>query len=131
MRVFDSCCGYFPASGTFNVPAFADRDTTASANMTSVTPGSVGITQAANSVALRDHTDATTATAYSLTQQLVTTAANLVFALVLVIFVFGWTGGRALVHDSYAGAKEKVHKKKGADATSDDGDAESPGPAEV
>jgi uncharacterized membrane protein YbhN (UPF0104 family) len=101
-----------------------------SANMTSVTPGSVGITQAANAVALRDYTDATTATAYSLTQQLVTTAANLVFALVLVIVVFGWAGGRALVHDSYAGAKEKVHKKKGSDATSGEGDAESSG-AEV
>jgi len=53
-----------------------------------------------------------------------------VFALVLVIAVFGWTGGRALVHDSYAGAKEKIHKKKGGDATPGDGDAESSG-AEV
>jgi uncharacterized membrane protein YbhN (UPF0104 family) len=82
------------------------------ANMTSVTPGAVGVTQAANVAALRDFTDSSTATAYSLTQQLVTSATNVVYALVLVVLVFGWTGGKALVEDSYAGAKKKVHKKK-------------------
>jgi uncharacterized membrane protein YbhN (UPF0104 family) len=96
-----------------------------SANVTSVTPGAVGVTQAANAVALRDYADAETATAYSLSQQLITSATNVVFALILVIAVFGWTGGRALIHDSYAGAKEKVHKKKGAAAASGEGDAES------
>ena len=100
------------------------------ANVTSVTPGSVGVTQAANAVALRDYADSETATAYSLSQQLVTSATNIVFAVVLVIAVFGWTGGRALVHDSYAGAKEKVHKRKDADATSDDG-GDGTSPAEV
>jgi uncharacterized membrane protein YbhN (UPF0104 family) len=94
------------------------------ANMTSVTPGSVGITQAANAAALRDYTDASTATAYSLSQQLITTIANIGFALILVIAVFGWTGGRALVHDSYEGAKDKVHKKK--DKGSDGDPPESP-----
>jgi len=87
------------------------------ANVTSVTPGSVGITQAANAAALHEYADATTATAYSLSQQLVTSAANVVFAIVMVLTVFGWTGGRTLVHDSYEGAKDKVHKKdKDADA---------------
>lgn len=81
------------------------------ANVTSVTPGAVGVTQAANSVALRDFTDASTATAYSLSQQLVTSATNVVYALLLVVLVFGWAGGKALVGDSYAGAKKKVHKK--------------------
>jgi uncharacterized membrane protein YbhN (UPF0104 family) len=83
------------------------------ANMTSVTPGAVGVTQAANSVALRDFTDSSTATAYSLTQQLVTSATNVVYALVLVVLVFGWTGGKLLVQDSYADAKRKV-KRRGA-----------------
>ena len=82
------------------------------ANVTSVTPGAVGVTQAANSVALHDYTDASTATAYSLSQQLVTSATNVVYALVLVLLIFGWTGGKALVSTSYSGAKEKVHKKK-------------------
>lgn len=82
------------------------------ANMTSVTPGAVGITQAANVVALQDYTDADTATAYSLTQQLVTTGVNLVFALALVILVFGWAGGKLLVSDSYADAKVKAAEMK-------------------
>ena len=87
------------------------------ANMTSVTPGAVGVTQAANVAALRDYADATTATAYSLSQQLVTSATNVIYALVLVILVFGWTGGKALVGSSYTGAKEKVHKPKDDAAT--------------
>ena len=82
------------------------------ANVTSVTPGAVGVTQAANSVALRDYTDGATATAYSLSQQLVTSATNVLYALVLVLLIFGWTGGKALVATSYGGAKEKVHRPK-------------------
>ena len=97
------------------------------ANVTSVTPGAVGITQAANAVALSDYTDATTATAYSLAQQLWTTAINQVYALVLVIIVFGWTGGKLLVKESYVDAKAKAaearsRKKDGADDESGDGD---------
>ena len=75
-------------------------------------PGAVGVTQAANSVALRDYTDGATATAYSLSQQLVTSATNVLYALVLVLLIFGWTGGKALVATSYSGAKEKVHRPK-------------------
>jgi uncharacterized membrane protein YbhN (UPF0104 family) len=82
------------------------------ANVTSVTPGAVGVTQAANAAALRDYTDGATATAYSLSQQLVTSATNVIYALVLVLLIFGWTGGKALVASSYSGAKEKVHKPK-------------------
>jgi uncharacterized membrane protein YbhN (UPF0104 family) len=96
------------------------------ANVTSVTPGGVGVTQAANSVALRDFTDGSTATAYSLSQQLVTSATNIVFALILVLVVFGWTGGKALVESSYSGAKKKVHAKKadsGEAARADGGSA--------
>ena len=82
------------------------------ANVTSVTPGAVGVTQAANAAALRDYADGATATAYSLSQQLVTSATNVGYALVLVLLIFGWTGGKALVSTSYSGAKEKVHKPK-------------------
>jgi hypothetical protein len=84
----------------------------AAANMTSVTPGAVGITQAANVVALQDYTDADTATSYSLTQQLVTTIVNQIYAFVLVILIFGWTGGRLLVTDSYSDAKVKAAEMK-------------------
>jgi uncharacterized membrane protein YbhN (UPF0104 family) len=44
------------------------------ANVTSVTPGGVGVTQAFNVASLSGVTSATNATAYSVAQQLVTTA---------------------------------------------------------
>jgi uncharacterized membrane protein YbhN (UPF0104 family) len=77
------------------------------ANVTAVTPGSVGVTQAANVAALKDYTDAETATAYSISQQLVTTAWNNIFAIILMTIFFGWAGGKELVGTSYTGAKEK------------------------
>jgi hypothetical protein len=49
-----------------------------------------------------------TATAYSVAQQLVTTAFNICFALVLVVHAFGWTGGKALVRSSYDDAKVRA-----------------------
>ena len=97
------------------------------ANMASVTPGAVGVTQAANVVALKDYTSADTATAYSLSQQLVTTAVNMGYALVLVVLIFGWTGGKLLVSTSYTDAKVKAKEMKdsrgkGQDPMAGDGD---------
>jgi uncharacterized membrane protein YbhN (UPF0104 family) len=89
-------------------------------NTMSATPGGVGVTQALNSVALSGSTDAATATAYSISQQLVTSAWNIVFAVVMVSWVFGWRGGKDLVESSYVDAKVKSremrerHKKKTA-----------------
>jgi Lysylphosphatidylglycerol synthase TM region len=84
------------------------------ANVVSVTPGSVGITQATNALALDACCDVAKSTAvdYSTAQQLVTTAWNVVFALALVVWVFGWTGGKLLVTQSYADAKVKVAEQK-------------------
>lgn len=82
------------------------------ANVTSVTPGSVGVTQAANVIALKNYAPADTVTASSLSQQLVTSATNVVYALVLVLLIFGWTGGKSLVEQSYHGAKEQAAEKK-------------------
>jgi uncharacterized membrane protein YbhN (UPF0104 family) len=84
------------------------------ANVTAVTPGSVGVTQAFNVASLNDVTDATTATAYSVGQQLFTTAWNIAFGIVMMTWAFGWTGGRQLVEDSYAGAKEKATEQSAA-----------------
>ena len=67
------------------------------ANVTSVTPGGAGVNQAFNVASLSGVTDATTATAYSVAQQLVTTAWNIIFAMIVLVFAFGWTGGKALV----------------------------------
>jgi uncharacterized membrane protein YbhN (UPF0104 family) len=86
------------------------------ANVTSVTPGGAGVNQAFNVASLNGVTDATTATAYSVAQQLVTTAWNILFAIVLVVWVFGWTGGKDLVGSSYADAKVKAAEQKAAHA---------------
>lgn len=77
------------------------------ANILSFTPGGIGVNQAFNSFALESYTDSTTATAYSLGQQLITTAFNVGFAILLICIVFGWQGGSKLVKDSYVDAKVK------------------------
>ena len=82
------------------------------ANMVSVTPGGVGVNQAANVASLGEVTDAATATAYSLGQQLAITAWNIAFAVVLVVWAFGWSGGKLLVEQSYVDAKVKVDEQK-------------------
>ncbi|MBS1679315.1 MAG: UPF0104 family protein [Actinobacteria bacterium] len=81
-------------------------------NTMSATPGGVGVTQAMNSLALGGSTGTATATAYSISQQLVTTAWNVVFAVVLVSWVFGWSGGKQLVESSYVDAKAKSREMK-------------------
>ena len=49
---------------------------------------------------------------YSTAQQLITTAWNVLFALILVVLVFGWTGGKELVGTSYGQAKDKAAEMK-------------------
>ena len=84
------------------------------ANVASFTPGSVGVTQATNALALEIccHVPKNTTIAYSTAQQLITTAWNIAFATLAVVFVFGWAGGKQLVTESYAGAKDQVAERK-------------------
>jgi hypothetical protein len=82
------------------------------ANILSFTPGGIGVNQAFNTYALDAYTDSTTATAYSLGQQLITTAFNVGFAIILICVVFGWSGGSKLVKDSYSDAKVKASEMK-------------------
>jgi hypothetical protein len=84
------------------------------ANVVSVTPGAVGITQATNALALNTCCDVPKGTAvdYSTAQQLITTAWNVFFAVVLVVWVFGWSGGKTLIGESYSDAKVKVAEQK-------------------
>jgi uncharacterized membrane protein YbhN (UPF0104 family) len=88
------------------------------ANVVSFTPGAVGITQATNALALDTCCDVAnqTAVAYSSAQQLIVTAWNVVFAFVLVLLVFGWTGGKVLVGGAYGDAKVKVAEQKASRA---------------
>lgn len=102
------------------------------ANLLSLTPGGLGVNQAFNSFALESYTSTTTATAYSLGQQLITTAFNVGFAVVLVCVVFGWSGGSKLVKDSYTDAKGKAaemkaNRGKGLDALEGEGGGEGEG----
>ncbi len=82
------------------------------ANLLSFTPGGIGVNQAFNTFALENYTDDTTATAYSVGQQLITTAFNVGFAVILICMVFGWRGGSALVRTSYDDAKVKTAEMK-------------------
>jgi uncharacterized membrane protein YbhN (UPF0104 family) len=81
-------------------------------NSVSLTPGGVGVTQAMNSAALKKDTSAGNATAYSASQQLITSAWNVVFAVILVSWVFGWSGGKDLVKASYEEAKVKSREMR-------------------
>ncbi len=86
------------------------------ANVASFTPGAVGVTQATNALALKTccHVPNSVAIDYSTAQQLVTTAWNQIVAIVLVLVVFGWTGGKQLVGQSYVDAKAKTAETKEA-----------------
>ena len=82
------------------------------ANTASVTPGGAGVTQAFNVASLRDVTDPATATAYSVANQLINTAWSISFAFVLMIWAWGWTGGKALVGDSLQQARAKEAERR-------------------
>jgi uncharacterized membrane protein YbhN (UPF0104 family) len=81
-------------------------------NSVSFTPGGVGVTQAMNTAALSKSTNASTATAYSVSQQLITSAWSVIFGTLMICWVFGWRGGRDLVRASYDEAKVKSREMK-------------------
>ena len=69
------------------------------------------MTQAWNVASLQGVTDSTTATAYSVAQQLVSTAWSILFALILMVWAWGWGGGKQLVTDSYNEAKRRQQEE--------------------
>ena len=81
-------------------------------NTVAVTPGGAGVNQAFNAAALSDVTNSQTATAYSIAQQLISTAWAILFALVLMVWAFGWGGGKQLMQQSYEEAKKKAEEQK-------------------
>ncbi len=84
------------------------------ANVTSVTPGGAGVVQGFNVLSLKGITSASNATAYSVSQQLVTTVWGILFAIVLLIRAFGWSDGKTLVAQSYGQAREKNAEQSAA-----------------
>jgi len=103
--------------GAYSIPVSFENVATVTAsnsisNSVSATPGGVGVTQAMNSAALAGETSAKDATAYSIGQQLIISAWDVIFAIVLVSWVFGWSGGKQLVESSYGEAKEKSREMR-------------------
>ena len=84
------------------------------ANMTSVTPGGAGVQQGFNVLSLKGITSSANATAYSIAQQLVTTAWSILFAIALLVRAFGWAGGKTLVTKSYGEARRKTSEQSAA-----------------
>ncbi len=84
------------------------------ANVSSVTPGGAGVVQGFNVLSLKGITSTANATAYSVSQQLVTTAWGILFAIVLLIRAFGWSDGKTLVAQSYGQAREKNAERSAA-----------------
>jgi uncharacterized membrane protein YbhN (UPF0104 family) len=98
--------------GAYGIPVSFHNVATVTAsnsisNSVSATPGGVGVTQAMNSAALSGEASAQSATAYSIGQQLIISSWDVIFAIVLVSWVFGWSGGKQLVESSYEDAKVK------------------------
>jgi uncharacterized membrane protein YbhN (UPF0104 family) len=81
-------------------------------NVVAVTPGGAGINQAFNVAVLDGTTSSANAAAYSLAQQLILSAWDVVFAIVLVSWIFGWSGGKQLVRQSYSEAEVKQAELK-------------------
>jgi uncharacterized membrane protein YbhN (UPF0104 family) len=77
-----------------------------------ITPGGVGVRQATDAAILSGSTGSTTATAYSLGQQLAITVWNIAFAVIVVAWAFGWAGGKQLVERSYADAQAKAAEQR-------------------
>jgi uncharacterized membrane protein YbhN (UPF0104 family) len=101
------------------------------ANVTSFTPGGVGVTQAWNVASLQSVASPKDATAYSVAQQLVGTAWNIIYALILMIWAWGWGGGKQLVSDSYAEAKRRQaeeQEKRRAKKAARSAESEQPAP---
>ena len=84
------------------------------ANVSSVTPGGAGVVQGFNVLSLKGITSTSNATAYSVAQQLVTTAWGILFAIVVLIRAFGWSDGKTLVAQSYSQAREKKAERSAA-----------------
>jgi uncharacterized membrane protein YbhN (UPF0104 family) len=112
-QVLSWCCkvavvGVFLAA--YGIPVgfhtiFSVMGGNALANLASLTPGGVGISQAFNVASLHEATGAATASAYSIGQQLLTTVWNIVLAAVCVAAAFGRSGGKRLVEESSAQAR--------------------------
>ena len=54
------------------------------------------------------------------------TTWNIIFGIVVLVWAFGWSGGKELVGDSYAEAKEKARRTEGRARREERGQAGAP-----
>jgi uncharacterized membrane protein YbhN (UPF0104 family) len=87
-----------------------------------LTPGGLGTTQAADAVVLRNYTSTANATAYSLAQDAILTAWNLVFGLIVMSWAFGWSETKQLVHDRKQ-VSQRMEQEEQAEKTDSDVDS--------
>lgn len=73
--------------------------TAAQSSLASGAPGGLGTPQAVDAVVLRNYTSTSNATAYSLSQDAIITAWNVVFGLIVMCWAFGWSETKQLVRD--------------------------------
>jgi uncharacterized membrane protein YbhN (UPF0104 family) len=103
--------------GAYGIPVSFHNVATVTAsnsisNSVSATPGGVGVTQAMNSAALSGEASAKDATAYSIGQQLIISSWDVLFAIALVSWAFGWSGGKQLIESSYQDAKARSQEMR-------------------
>jgi uncharacterized membrane protein YbhN (UPF0104 family) len=82
------------------------------AGAVSFTPGGIGVNQAFNVASLHGTANAASASAYSISQQALTSGWNVAVAVLAVAVAFGWTAGKQLVVQSFGTARETVTKRK-------------------
>jgi uncharacterized membrane protein YbhN (UPF0104 family) len=82
------------------------------ANVTSVTPGGAGVNQAFNVASLNHVATVDQSTAFSVASQLINTAWNILVGIVLMIWAWGWSGGKDLVGRSYSEAKRQADEQR-------------------
>ena len=84
------------------------------ANVVSVTPGGVGVNQGDQHAHAPGLHHLTRRLPTHWDEQLIITAFNQVYAIVLLVWAFGWTGGKMLVKESYDEAKGKAAEESEA-----------------
>ena len=74
--------------------------------------GIVAVFLAAYSIPVSFHSVVAVSASHSVAQQLIITAWDILFGIAMVAWVFGWTGGKQLVRQSYETAEAKRDELK-------------------
>jgi len=87
--------------------------------MVTVTPGGIGTTQALDVLALQDYVSASVATAYSLAQDAVFSAWNIVLGIIAMCWGYGWAQTKQVMKDHGKIAADVKAEEDAANAAKD------------